>query len=216
MGRILYIRKRVMKKRVILIILGIIWFGSVSYGLAMLYQYENEPSIEGKVPDQWPALLPFQPSGHFYHLVMTAHPHCPCTRASVSELARIMAQTQGKLKAYVLFQKPEGFPESWVKTDLWKNTEKIPGVKVMVDAQGKQARVLGATTSGQTFLYDEHGKLMFHGGITGSRGHEGDNAGHSTVVALVHGQKSDIDDTPFFGCLLSSRLREEEPAEMMR
>lgn len=205
-----------MKKKVILISLGIIWLVSVSYGLVILYNYENEPSVPGAVATQWPTAMQVRSDEHFFHLVMTAHPHCPCTRASISELSRIMTQTQGKLKAHVLFQKPEVFSDSWVKADLWKNTERIPGVEVVIDEEGKQAKALGATTSGQTFLYDLNGRLIFHGGITGSRGHEGDNAGHSTVVALVNGQDTDIDQTPFFGCLLYNRPPIQELPEAAR
>ena len=204
-----------MKKRGILI-LGIIWAGSVGFGLAMLYNYENEPSVAGIVSREWPAFIKVRPNERFFHLVMTAHPHCPCTRASVSELSRIMAHTQGKLKAHILFQRPQGSAEDWVKTDLWKNVEKIPGVEAIIDDEGKQAKALGATTSGQTFLYDHTGSLIFHGGITGARGHEGDNAGHSTVVALVNGQKTDTTQTPFFGCFLHNQPQIPELAETRR
>ena len=38
----------------------------------------------------------------------------------------------------------------------------------------------GAETSGQTLLYDRDGRLLFSGGTTGSRGHDGDNAGFAS------------------------------------
>lgn len=202
-----------MKNRIILISLSIIWLCSVSFGMASLYNYVNEPSLQGIVADQKPESIQSRPDEQYFQLVMTAHPRCPCTRASIGELARIMAQTQGKLKAQVLFQKPDGVAESWVKTDLWKTTEKIPGVEVLIDDDGQQAKSLGATTSGQTFLYDQEGRLIFHGGITGARGHEGDNAGHSAIVALVNGKQSNIDQSPFFGCLLFNKTNTQESAE---
>ncbi|HEY6421580.1 MAG TPA: hypothetical protein VIX59_21490 [Candidatus Binataceae bacterium] len=34
-------------------------------------------------------------------------------------------------------------------------------------------------------LYDRRGRLLFSGGITGARGHFGDNAGVSAIVALI-------------------------------
>ncbi|MGE0268948.1 MAG: hypothetical protein AB7S78_10900 [Candidatus Omnitrophota bacterium] len=189
-----------MNNKLILISLCIIWLSAVCTGMASLYNYVNEPSEPGIVVRQRPASI--QADEQIFQLVMTAHPHCPCTRASISELDRLMAQTQGKLKARVFFQKPEGFSENWVKADLWKTAERIPGVEVVIDEDGNQSRSLGATTSGQAFLFDPAGKLVFHGGITAARGHEGDNLGHSTIVALVSGEKPDVGQTPAFGCLL--------------
>ena len=51
---------------------------------------------------------------------MLTHPHCPCSRASIGELARLMAQAQGRVTAYVLFIKPAGSPEDWENSDLWQ------------------------------------------------------------------------------------------------
>jgi hypothetical protein len=62
------------------------------------------------------------------------------------------------------------------------------------------ARQFHATTSGQTLLYSPAGSLMFSGGITAARGHEGDNVGESTIVALLTGKPTDVVRTPVFGC----------------
>jgi hypothetical protein len=117
---------------------------------------------------------------------MLAHPKCPCTRASIGELAAIMAHCQGRLNAYVLFMKPEGFTEDWEKTDLWQSASQIPDVQVISDPSGEEARRFSAVTSGQTLLYDLKGELLFSGGITPSRGHSGDNAGKSAIVSIIN------------------------------
>ena len=59
-----------------------------------------------------------------------------------------------------------------------------------------------ALTSGSCFLYDAHGKLLFSGGITSARGHEGDNAGRDAIVKLVHGRPAPQQQTDVFGCAL--------------
>jgi len=133
---------------------------------------------------------------------MLAHPHCPCTRASVGELASIMAHSQGRLTAYVLFLKPDGFADDWERTDLWQSASRIPGVKVMLDNNGVEGRLFHAETSGQTVLYDSQGRLLFSGGITASRGHSGDNAGLSAIVSLVNAEVPDRTETFVFGCPL--------------
>jgi hypothetical protein len=43
---------------------------------------------------------------------------------------------------------------------------------------------------------------MFSGGITGSRGHSGDNAGRSAIVSLVNGESTETAETFVFGCSL--------------
>jgi hypothetical protein len=133
---------------------------------------------------------------------MLSHPHCPCTRASIEELNRLMAQTQGRVIAYVLFLKPTGSSTDWEKTDLWQSAARIPGVKVLVDDNGSEAHRFHAMTSGQTALYDIDGHLLFSGGITRARGHSGDNAGRSAIVSLLNTGDSDQTETPVFGCPL--------------
>ncbi len=135
---------------------------------------------------------------------MLAHPHCPCTRASVGELARLMTRCEGLLTARVLFFEPPDAPEGWVRTDLWRSAAAIPGVDVLEDESGVEAGRFGATTSGQTVLYDVNGRLLFRGGITGARGHAGDNAGRSAIVSLLTGGTAGRMETSVFGCALQA------------
>ena len=69
-----------------------------------------------------------------------------------------------------------------------------------VDPEGREARLFGAAASGAVALYDTHGILAFSGGITGARGHSGDNAGRSAVVALLTGRRPERARTFVFGC----------------
>jgi len=71
-----------------------------------------------------------------------AHPHCPCTRATLGELAVLMARVQKRVNAVVVFVVPNGVPEKWEETDLWRNAAQIPGVRVLKDVGGKEAAVL--------------------------------------------------------------------------
>jgi hypothetical protein len=147
---------------------------------------------------------------------MLAHPHCPCTRASVGELAQIMAKVQGKVRAYVLFLKPQNSGADWDDTDLRRSAAQIPGVTVLSDADGTEARRFGAETSGHTLLFDSAGQLSFSGGITESRGHAGGNAGESAIVALANNLASDRLRTFVFGCALADRKGKKGEAECPR
>jgi len=133
---------------------------------------------------------------------MFAHPHCPCTRASLGELERLLAQAPGRLSAHVVFLKLAETPADWEKTDLWRKASSITGVTVYVDQAGKEAQRFHAETSGQTLLYDSTGNLRFQGGITFARGHAGDNPGRTALQELLREGHSNQVKTPVFGCAL--------------
>lgn len=189
------------KKFLLTAVLGVTWIAAVAFGLRVLLRYESTPGRIGVVGGNWPATSALQRSAK-PTLVMLAHPHCPCTRASIGELAQIMADTQGKLDAYVLFAKPKGAGADWDDTELRRSAAAIPGVAVLTDLDGSEARLFGAETSGHTLLFDRTGALLFSGGITASRGHAGGNAGESAIIAAVNGKRSDRARTPVFGCAL--------------
>lgn len=181
---------------------GAMWLLAVGGGLSVLWKYENTPGAAAAATNRWPAGSHIQRATDRATLVMLAHPHCPCTRASVGELARLMAQAPGRVTAYVLFTKPLNFSKEWEQTDLWAASAAIPGVSVVRDDDGVEARRFHAATSGQTMLYDKEGNLLFSGGITGGRGHEGDNAGRSAIVSLLTTSEAEQKETPVFGCAL--------------
>ncbi len=133
---------------------------------------------------------------------MLAHPQCTCTRASLGELAEALARTRERPKTYVVFLKPEGFSDEWVRTDLWRTAAALPDVTVVADDDGAEAHTFGAATSGQTLLYDAAGSLVFYGGLTGARGHPGDNAGRTTLLASLTEGKNAGAPTSVFGCPL--------------
>src|SRR6267378_2611430 len=100
-------------RRLILFLSALSWLSLVAVGLGFLWGYENTPGIAAESPKHWPSASRIQLAPDRATLVMLAHPHCPCTRASIGELASIMAHSQGRLSAYVLFIKPEGFTQDW-------------------------------------------------------------------------------------------------------
>ena len=180
---------------------GLCWVLTVVLGVRALLNYENAPGTVAAVPKAWPAShVPLATDRAT--LVMLAHPHCPCTRASIGELAQIMAKVQGKATAYVLFSKPGEAGSDWDNTRLRRSAAAIPGVTVLSDPEGTEARRFGAETSGHTLLFAADGRLLFNGGITQSRGHAGDNAGESAIVSLVHNRTPERDKTLVFGCAL--------------
>jgi hypothetical protein len=114
----------------------------------------------------------------------------------------MMATLAGRIEAHVIVMSSGGAGETLVASDLWRIAESIPGVTVMADPGGVEIALFGIETSGHTLLYGRDGALVFSGGITSMRGHEGDNAGRSAIVALVEGRTAALDRTRIFGCAL--------------
>ncbi len=187
-----------------------LWLIAVGLGFCVILNYQSTAGYAGVAPRQWPPSAQIPLDRQRDTLVMFAHPRCPCTRASIEELNRLMGRSQGKVAACVLFLKPDGFSGDWTHTDLWRSVTAIPGVQTREDLDGSQARLFGAETSGQVLLYDTQGRLLFQGGITGSRGHAGDNAGEEAVLSRLSGRAA-LSQTPVYGCSLLGECK--SPAE---
>ena len=178
------------------------WLAAAGTGLSALWKYDNAPGIGANSPARWPAASVLVHTAGEPTLILLAHPQCSCTPASLAELAEVLARARTHARAYVLFLKPEGFADEWVQSDLWRTAAAIPGVTLIRDDDGREARLFGSATSGQTLLYDADGALRFSGGITGSRSHAGDNAGRRSLVALLSGTQAEQAATDVFGCPL--------------
>lgn len=197
-----------MKKELWIFAVG--WLVLVLAGSAWLWRHSLTPGAEaGAAPEVWPAGLERNTAKPT--LVMFAHPKCPCTRASVGELAVLMARCQGKVDARVVFYQPKEMPADWVRSDTWQSAAAIPGVTVQADEDGRMAEKFHAGTSGQVVLYGTDGRLLFSGGITEARGHSGDNDGRSALVELIEdGKAKHAVRTPVFGCSLQECALEED------
>jgi hypothetical protein len=191
-----------LRTRICIFVAAASWLVVVGYGLAELSSYANTPGPGAVAPRTWPAHSRVAPNGKRPTLVMLVHPQCACSRASIGELALLMAHAQGRLTAHVLVYYPRGSGEAWARTDLWNQASQIPGVTVSGDADGDEAARFGAFVSGQTLVFDAQRNLVFDGGITFARGHSGDNAGRDAIQTLVNGGSPATRRTPVFGCLL--------------
>ena len=144
------------------------WGMAVGVGLLLLGAYEGRPGDAGNPAGRWPVASGVRPEATRPNVVLLLHPRCPCSRASLAELARIMARCQDLVTAHVLVFRPVTAHEAWGRSDLWHAAAAIPGVHVYDDPGGTEAARFGGATSGQLLLFDLTGRLVFHGGITGA------------------------------------------------
>lgn len=182
-----------------------IWLALIGAGSVVLVDYGAAPGIAASAPSRWPSDSRIERPGDLPELVMLVHPFCPCSRASVAELERLMARLDGRVRATVVMLEPgddANADAALREGGLRSAAAAIPGVRVIDDPGGHEAQRFGGFTSGQTFLYDAEGKLRFAGGITDARGHEGGNAGVDAIAAAVLDGSSGIAAAPVYGCSL--------------
>ncbi len=192
--------------------LSLVWFATVTSGTIVLLNYESRPGENPSQLTQWPPDSEMARLANYPTVVMFTHPHCPCTRASVSEFAQLVSMCRELADFRVIAFDPVDANDDWRKSDLVQSAAAVPGVNVLWDKDGQEARRFNVKTSGHVLLYDSTGQLRFSGGITSSRGHRGSNFGRSQLVAWLRksseqrAQQTDLLDSPVFGCALVDGL----------
>jgi hypothetical protein len=164
--------------------------------------HATQAGPEAAAPASWPVDAPIARDSARATLLVLVHPMCPCSRATLREVARILARTQDRVGTRVVFMRSLQTGADPRASSLWSEANQIPGAVVSVDDAGAVARAFGAATSGQTLLYGAGGELLFAGGITLAGGHEGDNVGRDAVESLVMGTARVRAKASVFGCPL--------------
>jgi hypothetical protein len=140
--------------------------------------------------------------------VMTLHPHCTCSVATLAELQIFLDRAPQKPAAYLLFHREGASSAEVTSGELWKRASAVPGVTLISD-DGTQAAIFRANTSGQIMLYDPLGNLRFKGGITAARGHQGENYGLDRLLSSLHITSTSPASTPVFGCPLHDPSKQD-------
>jgi len=183
----------------------VLWLGAVLAGAFAMLNYDFSSGGDPAAPEHWPVASRIRRVADRPTLMVFAHPRCPCTAATLDELAEVLAATGSGIEIKVLFFTPSNAGSEWTDAPSVSRAAAIPGVTVVSDESGREAQLFHAVTSGRTMLYDPNGRLLFDGGITGSRGHVGDNTGATALLMLLTHRSSTRTTTPVFGCSILER-----------
>lgn len=194
-------RKRLGRGAITLLLAS--WVIVLGAGFAFLADRDARPAAQGPAKARWPEASGWQFDRERPTLLMFIHPRCPCSRASLSELERVLAEHPNADTRLVMV-KPAGAPDDWDQSATAAAANELPGVSILRDEDGTEAKIFGALASGQTFLYDTSGQLLFHGGITAGRGHFGKNTSSNQLQQLLAGGKSTGQAAPVYGCPLEN------------
>ncbi len=138
-----------------------------------------------------------------FRLITAIHPRCPCSLATLENLAQLASRHPDQLRIDVLMFQPPHAEPAWTRGRAWDAAARIPGVTITPDLNGELAASLGAVTSGASVAYDPNGRLVMSGGLTPSRGHAGWSPGIGLIDEAIAGSAGAADPVPAYGCPLS-------------
>lgn len=119
----------------------------------------------------------------------------------MNELERVLARSGKRFDPHVVFSGPR---DGEGPLSLRAMARAIPGVAIIDDEI--ETKRFGALTSGQVLAYDARGDLVFRGGLTAARGHEGESVGNRALVSFALdpvGSNEIPPSSDVFGCSLS-------------
>jgi hypothetical protein len=189
---------------------GMGWIVVVSSGLWVMHAHDATPGAPGSPGKDWPAGSRIRFDRARVNLVMLAHPRCPCTRASIEELAALIEAGRDTVTAHIVFFVPREADRSWSVTESRRRAESIPGVRVLEDVEGAEAIQFGVESSGHVLVYDRTGRRIYSGGVTSARGRYGDNPARRRISKIIRdaAASDESQDGPTFGCpLLDTQTR---------
>ncbi len=181
-------------------IIVVLWLAAIFGGIAAMRGYEFTAGTDPRAPFRWPEASSIPRKACTPTLVVFAHPRCPCTKATLDQLASALEKAGASAGAKVVFFMPRGADAAWTGSAAIQRASAIPGVSVLMDEGGREARMFHAVTSGRTLLYSEKDELIFDGGITASRGHSGENQAATALVSLLRKSSTVHTTAPVFGC----------------
>lgn len=192
--------RRCFRRCLRLSLLAPVWIAAVAVGFFLLLDYKHIPGEAATPPAKWPeqTSLP-APAGRPILLVFS-HPHCPCTRATFRELEQILSQVHFRIDVRVIFVGVADGPTALEKISLLSSAQ-LPLAEIHCD-EGDLARQFQVKTSGHVLLYNAPGQLCFSGGVTASRGHEGDSPGGIALTSWIRTGAGELANAPVYGCPL--------------
>ncbi len=193
------------------------WGVAVAAGAMLMNVYSMTPGSAGSPPVRWPGGSEIPLDRRCPTLLIFLHPQCPCSDASLDELAAAIDRTSGRVSAWALVYRPRTNDDDWFPGELREAMAAIPGLSIAEDHEGAEAALFGIETSGHVLLFGPEGDLWFSGGITDGRGHRGESLGRSALITRILDHRSSARpsipeatgptvpvDAPVFGCPLTT------------
>src|SRR5687768_13393663 len=96
----------------------LIWWALIVGGYGLLFRYSFAVGKASPAPRSIPSSLAASVPLMKPQLFVALHPHCPCSRATVSELAKILTRATNSSDVTLLIFKPANEPDAWMEGTL--------------------------------------------------------------------------------------------------
>jgi hypothetical protein len=196
--RLFQIARRCAQSPIAWCLVAALWAGGLVAAWGAMLDHAYQPA---KTATAAPPPVSVAPAPN-YRVMLFAHPLCPCTRATLHELNETITRIAPQTRVQVVFVTAGLDPKSMERSALETLARELPNVDVQFDNTGDVARTYGATVSGEVIAFNPAGDLIFQGGITPARGHQGDALGQQQLEQLVMGKSNDFCAAPVYGCRL--------------
>lgn len=183
---------------------AVMWFACSGVGIWALTAYSFTPAAPTPVLEEWPAETALARRSNLHTAILFLQPRCPCSRASLMEATHLIEELGEKVEWVAVLQQPAPGTGDPVTTGITTLAGAIPGLSTYTDAGSVEAQRFGATISGELLLFDPHGRLCFHGGLTSGRGHEGVSVGSLAVRDWIRRGSATKVTCNVYGCRLYS------------
>ena len=177
-----------------------LWCAALVSGFALVHAQMSTPGDARPAPSAWPEDTSLSLDSDAPTILLFAHPRCPCTRATIRQLATTPPDVRDSLTLVLSgprLRTYENQPLATLANELLE-------AEIALDPTGAEARRFGAHTSGHIVVYSPSGQLLFSGGITPGRGHEGPTDALTAFTRALRDAEASTHPSLVYGCPIFS------------
>ncbi len=167
----------------------VVWAVLVAGGFAWMHRYDSTPgepstvlATKGTATGKW-------------RFVVVGTAECPCTNSTLEGVQMAAATYPDDTEVEVRFVGSAGMQDHFYRT-----AARIKGVRIVQGLRPESPETLGAVTSGQTYLFDPSGKLVFEGGMTVGTGN--DRPAHAISLYRRARESKTVVHALVYGCAM--------------
>ena len=190
------------------------WIVLIIGGTLAITAYSNTPGVRPETVACWPETSTLTRSEDSPTVVLFLHPKCPCSVSTLREMERALSGNSDQVEVQIGLFCPPNEPDEWTKTSLSKFAEHLKPGSTFIDRSAVEARRFGVLTSGHVLVFSASGKILFSGGVTAAKGHDGENRGGLALRSLCRGDDLPLIEQPVFGCPIIESSTSESKREI--
>jgi hypothetical protein len=202
------VNRNLISRRVLLTIFGTaLWLAAGSFLYTKMMAFETRAGLGSlHAALWWPLASGLKLGRDERTLLVFLHPKCTCSQATVAQIVKLKERARNGFRIILAVWQPASSDGSWDSlTPL--GVDQLSDYQVAWDRGGRLAGLFDAHTSGQIFIYEKDGRLVFAGGATSSRGGADEGPSLAALESLLQEKGNSysvgLRSMPVFGCSFS-------------